>query len=131
MIKFEIKQLDLESFKQAMNSDTPTLVKFYNPSCHLCNGLRPIFADLQQTYGDRLKFAKLNVVKHPRIAKVFKIEGVPELFVIKKDFVQQIPYPDDDIADPHCGYPKQYIIDHLEKTIDIFNYMNDNMDGGC
>lgn len=131
MIKFEIKQLDLESFKQAMASDKPTLVKFYNPNCYLCNGLRPIFNDLQQTYGNTLNFAKLNVVKHPRIAKVFKIEGVPELFIIKKDFIQQIPYPEDEVADPNSGYSKQYIVDYLEKTIDIFNYMNDNIDGGC
>jgi thioredoxin 1 len=122
MRKCEIKHLDLQSFKDAMNDDKPTVVKFFNPTCHLCNGLSPIFNELSNQYCDVFNFAKLNVVKHPRVAKVFKIEGVPELFVIKKDFVNQIPYPDDDNSDPRSGYTKDYIEFHLDKIAEILNW---------
>lgn len=120
-----IKHLDLSSFKQAMNDDRPTVVKFFNPSCHLCNGLSPIYNELCTLYGDHFDFAKLNVAKHPRIAKVFKIQGVPELFVVKKDFVHQIPYPDDDHADPNSGYTKEYIVENLRKIKYLINQMEE------
>lgn len=120
-----IKHLDLLSFKQAMNDEKPTVVKFFNPKCHLCVGLAPIFESLCNHYADTYNFAKLNVAKHPKIAKVFKIEGVPELFVVKKDFVYQIPYPDEEETDPKSGYPKIYIIQYLEKMKEVLNSMED------
>jgi thiol-disulfide isomerase/thioredoxin len=123
MKRNEIKHLDLLSFKQMMNDERPTVVKFFNPKCHLCVGLSPIYEQLNEQYGDFYDFAKLNTTKHPKIARVFKIEGVPELFVIMKDFVQQIPYPDDDLADPNCGYPKDYIVEHLEKIKELLSHM--------
>jgi thiol-disulfide isomerase/thioredoxin len=125
MKKSEIKHLDLLSFKNVMENDRPTIIKFFNPKCHLCDGLRPIYDELNQKYSDVFDFAKLNVVKNIKIAKVFKIDGVPELFVVKKDFIQMIPYPDDDIADPISGYPKDYIIEHLEKIKHILKQMEE------
>ena len=113
MQKFDIKHLNLPSFKEMMGRDRPTIVKFFNPTCHLCNGLNPIFEQLCQ----------LNVAKHPRVAKVFKIEGVPELFIIKKDFVQQIPYPDDETASEKSGYSKDYLIQHIEKIKELLSQM--------
>jgi thiol-disulfide isomerase/thioredoxin len=107
-----------------MGNHRPTVIKFFNPKCYLCDGLRPIYEELSQKYSDVFDFAKLNVVKNIKIAKVFKIDGVPELFVVKKDFVQSIPYPDDDIADPISGYSKDYIIEHLEKIKHIFKQMD-------
>lgn len=124
MIKIEIKQFDLDLLKKAMNSEKPTLVKFYNPNCYLCNGLKPVLTELQNQYDDNFDFAKVNVLKYPKIAKVFKINGVPELFVIKKDFVQQIPYPSDDDADPVSGYPKEYLISHLDNLIQTLMFTN-------
>jgi|APGre2960657404_1045060.scaffolds.fasta_scaffold01925_12 thiol-disulfide isomerase/thioredoxin len=123
MKRFDIRHLDLPSFKEMMERDKPTIVKFFNPTCHLCNGLNPIFEQLCQQYGESFDFAKLNVAKHPRVAKVFKIEGVPELFIIKKDFVQQIPYPDDETASEKSGYSKDYLIQHIERIKELLSEM--------
>ena len=123
MKRFDIRHLDLPSFKEMMERDKPTIVKFFNPTCHLCNGLHPIFEQLCQQYGESFDFAKLNVAKHPRVAKVFKIEGVPELFIIKKDFVQQIPYPDDETASEKSGYSKDYLIQHIERIKELLSEM--------
>jgi len=106
-----IKHLNLVSFKEIMDSDVPTIVKFTNPSCHLCDGLKPIFDELQNYYSDTFNFANLNVTKYGSIAKVFKIEGVPEIFVLMKDYAKPIPYPDN--PSPISGYSKEYIIMYL------------------
>lgn len=110
-----IIHLDVASMKEALNGDVPTVVLFFNPSCYLCDGLRPIIEQLQQTYGNFYNFAKLNVVKHPRVAKVFNIDGVPEIYVIKKNYIFNIPYPDDEEMDVKSGYPKEYLIKHLNE----------------
>jgi thioredoxin 1 len=122
MKRFEIKNVGVSSLKQMMINDKPTIIEFFNPSCHLCSGLAPILEQLCQQYGNHFDFAQLDVAMHPKLAKTFNIKGVPELFIIKKGFVQHIPYPDDETANDESGYSRDYIIKHLEK---IKHYMED------
>jgi thioredoxin 1 len=125
MKRFDIKHLNVTSFKQMMVNEKPTVIEFFNPSCHLCMGLTPILEQLCQQYGNDFDFAELDVAQHPRVAKTFNIQGVPELFIIKKGFVQQIPYPDDESASEKSGYSKDYIVEHLEKIKQFLNHMED------
>ena len=59
MKKSNISELNLALFRQAMNDTKPTIVKFYNPTCHLCVGLTPIYEALSAKYKD-FNFAKVN-----------------------------------------------------------------------
>jgi thioredoxin 1 len=118
-----ITNLDLLRFKQIMDSKIPTLVKFINPTCHLCKGLSPIFDEIVDEYEHYFDFAVLNVRKFPKIAKVFELDGVPDLIVVKKNYVKKIPYPKDNEVDPISGYPKDYIIKHLENIIEEIEQM--------
>jgi thioredoxin 1 len=118
-----LTSLDLASFKRIMDNETPTVVKFMNPTCHLCKGLAPIFKDISQQYADVFDFALLNVKQYPKIAKVFELDGVPDLIIVRKNYVKKIPYPQDNEIDPKSGYPKDYIIKHLESIIQEINQM--------
>ena len=44
--------------------------------------------------------------------KLFKIDGVPEIFIIDNGEVYNVKYPED--PNPISGYSKDYIIQHLE-----------------
>lgn len=118
----DIKNLNLTTFREAMNANKPTVVKFYNPSCHLCKGLKPIFKNLAFKYNNDFNFGMLDVTANSRIAKVFKIDGVPEIYVIMNGYVKNIKYPDEDIASEKSGYPKDYLIEQLDIILNEIKY---------
>jgi len=118
-----VSELNLALFRQAMNDTRPTVVKFYNPTCHLCAGLAPIYDSLSTKYKD-FNFAKFNIMQDSTarsISKVFKIEGVPEIYVIMKNYVKNIPYPEEDRVSQTSGYPKDYLIEHLDSILNDIN----------
>lgn len=117
----KISNFDIALLSNALNKDKPTVVKFMNPTCHLCTGLAPIYVDIANEFSSEFEFAKINVRQFPKVAKVFKIEGVPDLFVVKKNYVKQIPYPPDELIDDVSGYSKQYIVDYLYKILAELN----------
>ena len=111
--KSSIKQLTINHFDVVSNSDKPYVIKLYSPTCHLCVALRPIYNDICEKYKDTFNFGSINVVKEKKLADAFEIEGVPELFIIHKQKVYTIPYPEQD-PDPKSGYSYDYIIKHLD-----------------
>lgn len=128
MENHNIIDLDLSAFRDIMDSKIPTVVKFMNPTCHLCKGLSPIYKEISQEFGNYYDFATLNVRKNPKIAKVFEIDGVPDLVVVMKNYVKKIPYPSDDEIDIKSGYPKQYIVKHLKSIMKEIKQMEEPND---
>jgi len=123
MKKSNVSELNLALFREAMSGTKPTVVKFYNPTCHLCVGLAPIYDSLSAKYKD-FNFAKFDVTQDSTarsIAKVFKINGVPEIYVIMKHYVKNIPYPEDDNASDISGYTKDYLVEHLDTILNEIN----------
>ena len=88
----------------------------------MCNGLRPIFKNLASKYKDDFNFGTLDVTANSRIAKVFKIDGVPEIYVIMNGYVKNIKYPDEDRASEKSGYPKDYLIEQLDIILNEIKY---------
>ena len=115
-----IKEIGLEDFDEVTKSSKPYVVKFYSPNCHLCKGLKPIFDELATSYSDSFNFGAVNSFSQKKLFKLFKINGVPEIFIIHNNKIKNIKYPSSVIADPQSGYPKDYLIHHLEK------YLNEN-----
>ncbi len=108
-----VKQLGFEDFEEITKSDKPYVIKFYNPTCHLCKELKPIYEEIANEFKDKFKFGQVNTRANTRLSKLFHIDGVPELFIVNNQDVFNIPYPEDN-PDPKSGYSKQYIIQHLE-----------------
>lgn len=113
-----VKDIKLGDFEEVTNSSKPYVIKFVNPTCYLCKAFGPIFEDLAKEYKDNFKFGSVNVSKERNLSKAFKIDGVPELFIVLKDDVYNIEYPEE--PDPKSGYTKEYVVEYLEA------FLNDN-----
>jgi thioredoxin 1 len=109
-----VKELTIEDFNEITKSDKPYVIKFYSSTCHLCKGLKPIFNEVAELYSDKFYFGVINSRTQRKLFELFKIDGVPEIFIIYRNKVKNVKYPSSVVADPVSGYPKDYIIQHLE-----------------
>lgn len=68
--------------REILQSDTLVVVDFWHEQCPWCIRLEPIYNEVSKEYGDKVKFAKLNVLasgENQRIAAKFGIMGTPTL----------------------------------------------------
>ena len=68
--------------KEILQSDTLVLVDFWHERCPWCKRLDPIYSDVAEEYGDKVKFAKLNVLEsheNQHIAVEYGVMGTPTL----------------------------------------------------
>ena len=112
-----IVELDSENFeREVLNSIRPCIVKFYNGGCHLCAGLTPVFARLQEKYGHDMKFASIDTWKNYEKTEKYLDGGVPTIQIFSKDNNPVlVKYPEE--PSPYTGYPREY----LDKW--IYNYL--------
>jgi thioredoxin 1 len=77
-------ELTVENFEEeVMKSKMPVLVDFWGPRCEPCKALMPHVEKLEEKYGDRVKFCKLDTSKNMRLAISQKVMGLPTLIVYK------------------------------------------------
>jgi len=93
------------------------VIKFYSNGCHLCHALRDTYAEVAGDYED-LHFFAFNVQDDPKISKVLKFDGVPNISMFKikkgkKTQVKKITEPEE----PHktTWYTAQDIRNFIEK----------------
>ncbi|MFP3985116.1 MAG: thioredoxin family protein [Candidatus Bathyarchaeia archaeon] len=79
----EIVEINVANWKEeVLESKKLVLVEFWHPQCPYCRLLDPVFAQLVEEYGERLKFAKFNVMESPQnqeLAVKYGIMGTPTL----------------------------------------------------
>ena len=113
-----VKDIGLEDFDEVTKSSKPYVLKFTSNTCHLCKELRPIFEQVADEYKNNFNFGNVNSRAQRKLFSLFKIDGVPEIFIISNGNIHNIKYPEK--PDPKSGYSKEYIIEHLE------NFLNEN-----
>ena len=64
-------------------SETPVLVDFWAVWCMPCVKITPIFHELAEMYGARVKFGKVNVDECPSTARKYGIRSIPTLLLFK------------------------------------------------
>lgn len=74
----------MESFKDIINSEVPTLVDFYATWCGPCRAMAPVLDQLKHDFGTKVRVIKIDVDRNPAIADKFKIRGVPTFILFKK-----------------------------------------------
>lgn len=67
-----------ETFKEeVIDSKTPVLVDFYADWCGPCQMLGRSLETLEMTYGEKIKFVKVNVDECPDLAMEYSVSSIP------------------------------------------------------
>ena len=69
--------------KDVLQSEIPVMVDFWAPWCGPCRAIGPIVEELVVSYGDKVKFIKMNVDENPTTPSKYGIKAIPTLFFIK------------------------------------------------
>ncbi|MEL7635928.1 thioredoxin TrxA [Sporomusa sphaeroides] len=74
--------VDKETFEpEVLKAEGTVLVDFYGDGCVPCQALLPHIEGLEKTYGDKIKFTKLNTTGARRLAIGQKIMGLPVIAI--------------------------------------------------
>ena len=68
---------------QVLGADKTILVDFYSDSCVPCKRLSPVLAELEDTYGEELRFVKVNINFDGELAEQYEVLSVPTLVFFK------------------------------------------------
>jgi thioredoxin 1 len=67
---------------EVLKADRPVVVDFWHHMCGWCNKLNPVYEQLPERFGDRVKLVKVNILESPenqRLAIGLGVLGTPTL----------------------------------------------------
>ena len=68
------ERLNEETFKEkAFQAGKLTLIDFYSDSCVPCKRMVPVFAKLEEKYGDQIYIGKVNVAYEQNLVEEYKV----------------------------------------------------------
>ncbi len=77
-------EVNKENFDvEVLNAGTPVVVDLWGPKCGPCLALMPQVEELAGSYGDKIKFYKLNVAENRRLCATLRVMGVPTFLFYK------------------------------------------------
>ena len=96
-----------ENFKsEVQEAKGLVLIDFFASWCGPCRMISPILEELSKEISD-VKFCKVDVDASPELARMFKVESIPFLALVK----------DDTFLDMSVGYKsKEELIDFIENN---------------
>jgi len=59
------------------NNEKPVMAMFYMETCPHCEKMKPVFAGLDQKYGDQISFVRINAMDFLDITKRYGIVAAP------------------------------------------------------
>jgi thioredoxin 1 len=77
--------------KKIIDAKVPVFIDFWAVWCGPCRMLMPTIKKLEEEYGGKVLFLRVNVDYNPRIASYFQVQGIPAIFIVKdRSVVQQL-----------------------------------------
>lgn len=77
-------ELDKDNFQsEVLDAEGVVFVDYFGDGCVPCQALMPKVHEFAEQYGDKMKFATLNITKARRLAIGQKIMGVPVMAIYK------------------------------------------------
>ena len=73
---------------EVLQSSEPVLVDFWAEWCGPCKMIAPILDELAETYGGRLKVAKINIDHNQQTPRKYNVRGIPTLMIFKNGKVE-------------------------------------------
>ena len=75
---------DTGDFEYAvLKAPVPVIVDLWAPWCGPCQVQGPILEQFARVYADRVRVVKINIDRHPELAKRFRVHAIPTLLVFK------------------------------------------------
>lgn len=89
-------ELNKDNFEQEVlnYSEKPVFVDFWGDKCEICKDLMPGVHELEHKYGDKIKFASLNISSARRLAIGQKVLGLPTMIIYKNGERAKVITPD-------------------------------------
>ena len=63
--------------EQVLQAETPVIVDFWAPWCGPCHAVEPILKQLEDAYGSRVRFAKLDIDANLQTATRYEVLSIP------------------------------------------------------
>ena len=77
-------ELDKNNFgPEVLEASGLMLVDFWGQSCEPCKALMPHIHAMEEKYGDKIKFASLDISKGRRVAMAQGVAGLPAIYIYK------------------------------------------------
>lgn len=78
-----VRELNADTFAEAVGSAAPTLVDFWAVWCAPCRMMAPVVEKLAEEYGGKLNVCKLNVDGVPDLAQKYNVSSIPTMMIFK------------------------------------------------
>jgi thioredoxin 1 len=72
----------VETFEQ-LSAEGSVLVDIWGPQCQPCLALMPAVEALAETYGDRVRFLKINAPENRKVCRDLRVAGLPAYLTLR------------------------------------------------
>tara|TARA_Y100001938_G_scaffold84017_1_gene115465 strand:- start:713 stop:1057 length:345 start_codon:yes stop_codon:yes gene_type:complete len=111
-----MKSLTLENFEEkALRAKDHRVLKFYSDTCPLCVSLKKVMERLEKEY-DNVSFYSINIDKEKDLSELFVKDGVPTLYYVYENIIEEIPYPYEN-PDRFSGYQEKELKKYLTSKV--------------